>query len=355
MRRLPLSGAALATVCALLLVISGCTTGSSAAGTTASSGGAMAQPKVLAQKQLTAKSGGSVSADGVTLVVPADALEANGAVAITAEGNGIFDLSLTAPWHGKLHVTMPLARPSDIVMHQVGGIWIPEGTAPGQSTVTVTHLSLFAPLSSLGSKVANALCLKQDPVKFLNCLLGKGLTYVDKSMAQALLGKALNACESSLLAQADSGSTAGVLIGTLIKIFTGACVGKAGEGDWSPPVTSTPSLPSNGGPIQGGNVPIQGGAPPVQGGTTPTPTATASGSNGQLLVQLSNFPTGTTYYFCHVGSGYPTGGTIAGNGSVNITSAGENLGALCSGSGNFWIGFQGTDGHDYYSNQVTLG
>ena len=31
------------------------------------------------------------------------------------------------------------------------------------------------------------------------------------------------------------------------------------------------------------------------------------------------------------------------------------LGALCSGSGNFWIGFQGIDSHDYYSNQVTLG
>jgi hypothetical protein len=25
-----------------------------------------------------------------------------------------------------------------------------------------------------------------------------------------------------------------------------------------------------------------------------------------------------------------------------------------AGSGNFWIGFQATHGHDYYSNQVTL-
>ncbi len=39
----------------------------------------------------------------------------------------------------------------------------------------------------------------------------------------------------------------------------------------------------------------------------------------------------------------------------DVTSPDEDLGALCSGSGNFWIGFQGTDGHDYYSNQVTLG
>ena len=79
-------------------------------------------------------------------------------------------------------------------------------------------------------------------------------------------------------------------------------------------------------------------APPSQGGQS----ATASNSNGRLLVQLANFPLGATHYFCHSGTGYPTGGSIASNSSVDITSANENLGALCSGSGNFWIGFQGT-------------
>jgi hypothetical protein len=74
-----------------------------------------------------------------------------------------------------------------------------------------------------------------------------------------------------------------------------------------------------------------------------------------MTVQLSNFPRGTTYYFCHNGDGFPTGGTITSHSSVDVTSPGEDLGALCSGSGNFWIGFQATDGHDYYSNQVTLG
>ena len=93
------------------------------------------------------------------------------------------------------------------------------------------------------------------------------------------------------------------------------------------------------------------------GGTVPVgpASATVSNSNGQMLVRLANFPLGTTHYFCHSGSGYPTGGAITGQGAVNITSPGESLGELCSGSGNFWIGFQGTDGHDYYSNQVTLG
>lgn len=92
------------------------------------------------------------------------------------------------------------------------------------------------------------------------------------------------------------------------------------------------------------------------GGASAGPAfATASNSNGQMLVRLANFPLGTTYYFCHSGTGYPTGGTIASHSSVNVTSPSQNLGALCSGSGNFWIGFQATDGHDYYSNQATLG
>ena len=89
----------------------------------------------------------------------------------------------------------------------------------------------------------------------------------------------------------------------------------------------------------------------------PSPSATASNSGGQMSVQLSNFPTGLTYYFCHSGdgSGYPTGGTVTSHSSVTIASPNQSIGGLCSGSGNFWIGFQGTDGHDYYSNQVTLG
>jgi hypothetical protein len=97
------------------------------------------------------------------------------------------------------------------------------------------------------------------------------------------------------------------------------------------------------------------GSGPSSGPTAASqPSAAASSSNGQLVVQLADFPRGTTYYFCHSGSGYPTGGSIASNGSVDVTSPNENLGALCSGSGNFWIGFQATNGQSYYSNQVTL-
>jgi hypothetical protein len=80
------------------------------------------------------------------------------------------------------------------------------------------------------------------------------------------------------------------------------------------------------------------------------------GSNGQMSLQLSNFPQGTNYYFCHQGapSQYPTGGSIIGHGQLNVTSPNGTYGPLCSGSGNAWIGVQGADGHDYYSNQITL-
>jgi hypothetical protein len=89
---------------------------------------------------------------------------------------------------------------------------------------------------------------------------------------------------------------------------------------------------------------------------SPGAEASVFGSNGQMSLQLSNFPQGTNYYFCHQGapSQYPTGGSIIGHGQLNVTSPNGAYGPLCSGSGNAWIGVQGADGHDYYSNQITL-
>ncbi len=90
------------------------------------------------------------------------------------------------------------------------------------------------------------------------------------------------------------------------------------------------------------------------------PTAGAdvhvTGNNGNLDAQFSAFPTGVTYYFCHAGdpSGYPTGGSVPSHGQITITSPNQSFGSLCSGAGNSWIGFQATDGHDYYTNQIIL-
>jgi hypothetical protein len=89
---------------------------------------------------------------------------------------------------------------------------------------------------------------------------------------------------------------------------------------------------------------------------TPGASIAVFGSSGQMSLQVSGFPTGTTYYFCHGGdpSQYPTGGSIIGRGQINVSHLNQAFGPLCSGSGNAWIGIQATDGHDYYSNQITL-
>jgi len=93
------------------------------------------------------------------------------------------------------------------------------------------------------------------------------------------------------------------------------------------------------------------------GGSTGPVSIVAGNNNGQMSVQLVNFPLGTSYYFCHAGdpSAYPTGGSIASHGSFTVSSPNQSWSSgLCSGSGNFWIGIQATDSNSYYSNEVTL-
>jgi cell wall-associated NlpC family hydrolase len=105
-------------------------------------------------------------------------------------------------------------------------------------------------------------------------------------------------------------------------------------------------------PFVGGARYWTSGGPPPSG----PPSVAVGNNNGQMAVQLANFPTGISYFFCHTGSGYPAGGAVPNHGSVSISSSNQSWSSgWCSGSGNFWVGIQATDGHDYYSNQVTLG
>jgi hypothetical protein len=97
---------------------------------------------------------------------------------------------------------------------------------------------------------------------------------------------------------------------------------------------------------------------PVTIGSSAPPGIVTIDNNGQMTVQLDNFPLGLSYYFCHAGdpSGYPTGGTITGHGSFTVSSPSQSWSSgLCSGSGNYWIGIQATDGNSYYSNETILG
>lgn len=94
------------------------------------------------------------------------------------------------------------------------------------------------------------------------------------------------------------------------------------------------------------------------GGPVGNPSVAVSNNEGQMAMQLSDFPLGTTYYFCHTGNpgDYPSGGAVPSKGSIQVTSPNQSWASgLCAGSGNFWIGLQATNGQDYFSNQVALG
>lgn len=115
------------------------TTTSSTAASTGSGSAANAVP--LAVAPVTVAGGGSVSADGVTLAVPAGVLSTDGTASITQTSDGAYDLSVSAPWSGQVSATVPLDGPDDLVVHYVDGAWTVESADFGDQTVSLTHTS----------------------------------------------------------------------------------------------------------------------------------------------------------------------------------------------------------------------
>lgn len=283
--------ARLAIACSALLLFSACTStdGSPSTPKVAASNGSSPKvaQKVLAEKAIKARTGGTISAEGVKLVVPPGAMTKNGTATITSLGASAYDITLDVPWNGNVKVTIPLINKNDVVMHEVSGVWIPEGNTPGQATVTVGHLSGFSPLSALKSAGAKALCLVQHPLAFLQCLLEKGVTTVTKEVVQDLLGKDLNECQAKLLSQVAGGKPGPVAVSTLVAIFSQECTGKLDPGTLKPSPTSSPKLTSNGGSIQGGAPTLQGGTS-MPKSTTPPKTstpATVPAGHGRVLIE----------------------------------------------------------------------
>jgi hypothetical protein len=130
--------------------------------------------------------------------------------------------------------------------------------------------------------------------------------------------------------------------------YTSAIWDKTDQGDYASDLyVDTPIYAAYSPPI-----PVCGG-----GGGGGTRSITISNNAGQMAVQLSSFPTGNAYFYCHAGdpSAYPLGGVITGHAALTISDPNESWSSgLCAGSGNVWIGIQAPDGHDYYSNQTTL-
>lgn len=196
--------------------------------------------KLLAYKILNARHGGVVRASRrVKIVVPPRALARNGLVTIVRMRGGRYDFHIGVPWSGRVAVTMPPHRGASVVLHRVGGVWVREGRR-GQRTVWVSQLSIF---SWASDRLKAAACLSKNPRKIIECLLGKGLSWVDSKLVKwiAELGGVSDECARSLLA---SKGVVGVLYNVIV---SSACTGHAGETYHVPDDPPTPSAPPSSG------------------------------------------------------------------------------------------------------------
>jgi hypothetical protein len=251
---------------------------------------ASAQPRerVLARHYLTVAGGGDVDArDGWNLYVPPHTVKHNGYGSITALGGGRIALTVEVPWRGRVQVTAPLRSAREVVAHDVGGVWFPEGTSVGESTVWVTHLSWFS-LSGIlkGAEgvlagIQDALCLTalDDPVSFVECAVEKlvkaGVQYLDQQAAQYLVSKISKSCLAAL-------TTSAIYVRSPRKIPISALLSVLGDKDCkgsasspgattSPSGGSAPAIPVSSTPIN--NSGVQGPTVNPQGSTSsPQPT-----------------------------------------------------------------------------------
>lgn len=221
---------------------------------------------VLARAHLSVARGGEVRAhDGWRLFVPPHTVRRGGTGTITAEGGGEFDVHIDVPWDGKVAVSAPLRGGRDGVLHDLDGIWVPEGRRRGQRTVWVSQLSIFGTIVKKIKGIPGDLCLKFNVSEFLECLVEKGIKHVNAKVADWIESKLPGGCNAHI---AESGLLEGGPVGVFIAALSDpACVGTA----------SAPGLPSapNGSPPA---VPVP--APTVMPSPPPAASPPLAGSGG---------------------------------------------------------------------------
>ena len=301
--------------------------------------------EVLASAPIEAATGGTVSADGVTLTVPPDVLSTDGTATISLAGDGVYDLSVDQSWTGQVEVTVPLANEDDLVIHQVDGEWIAESDGFGEETVQVDSLSPFSRLTDMAK---GAVCLKSmDKKKIASCLLGKGITAVSAKLAHWIAEQIGPGCLEHL-------TTAGGAATVALKMFTGACVGQLDPGTLPPPSPKPQPQP------QPQPQPGNGSGGGSGGGSAPQPPAAAqvslskgsSAPNGSwYAVSLGGFASGSSVILtCHdsadPGGFFTQQVTIGGNGGASAPN-------LCYSSDgpDHWV----TTSNGVTSNRVTWG
>ncbi len=197
------------------------------------------------------------SRSGPSIFVPPGVMRRGGNVSISRVGAHAFDIHIAAPWHGTVAVSLPLRKHSDAIVHNVGGIWLTEGQQRGERTVWVTQLSLFSTIIEKIKSIPANLCLVFNRAEFIDCLVKKGLKYVNADLARWIESKLPGGCvahiaENELLA----GGPAGAFIAALTD---SACVGTA-------------SSPGPGPPSGGSGTPSGGSSSPSAPNPAPPPS-----------------------------------------------------------------------------------
>jgi hypothetical protein len=246
---------------------------------------------LLARARITPRGGGDVFASGGwNLYVPAGVVHRAGYGYIVRTGQGQVVVGINAPWRGRVEVTVPLRNRSEVVAHYISGLWVPEGTAVGQSTVWVTHLSLFS-VSSILHKVEDFLCLTaEDPYDFAGCLIGKGIQWIAQTAAVDLLGKVTHSCSAAIVASGLLANSKGMIPVSALKsaLSNSACRSSAGETNTSTGGSSGPTLPVSSTPVSGSG--LQGPTANPQGPTS-NPQGGASGGSSPPTPQPPSPPT----------------------------------------------------------------
>ncbi len=200
------------------------------------------------------------------MFVPRGVMTRSGRVSITEVRRGVYDFHIGVPWHGTVRVSLPLPRRRhDAVLHDVGGIWVPESPHYGVQRVWVSQLSSFTTwVTKAAEHLKGVLCLTWNRQAFIKCMVEHAIGYVDRRAANWIISHLPESCMGKMI-------TAGLLAGGPLAVFETAlneppCVGSASSSGWHYPTGPSDQAPTANSPVSS-----PGGAQ-TTGGTASQPT-----------------------------------------------------------------------------------
>ena len=151
--------------------------------------------RVLARKYVRPADGAYVrTRSGESIFVPPGVMAKPGFVTISSVGHGVFNIHIHAPWHGTVAVSLPLSHRGDSIIHDIGDLWLTEGTSPGQRTVWVTQLSLFSNVLNKIKSIPSKLCIVFSVSQALTCVAQKLPKFINGELAKWIVAKLPGGC-----------------------------------------------------------------------------------------------------------------------------------------------------------------